>query len=312
MKNNNEKLELTTEGTNMGFEVKYSYFKEVSRGRYNEEEAFSDSIFVGDGAEEVPVENLAAKIMSLLARRNIFVHDIEIYEIVKNKISFKEYQDGIQIKNRKFSFDDSEKIVSGLSASSSETKEVASQTTMQKDDIPMERIISEVVKRMATEGTQNLRPNNVNLAGPARPRNQENVNLEKIDIDQSTPVDVLLRARPLRKEFYVSVGFEDIEKTKPYKLTDGREYAIYLEVKEGIDPLTGGPAKSYLVIDDRGKKALVSDVLFSASRSDLDTTKMAGAHQGVPSIRGGSSSRNPTGNLHVPGLVKESQVELRR
>ncbi|NBT59757.1 hypothetical protein EBT16_13335, partial [bacterium] len=57
--------------------------------------------------EEVGLDVLAAKIMSQLARRNILITDVEIYEYTKKKLGYRETADGIVLKNKKFSFDSS-------------------------------------------------------------------------------------------------------------------------------------------------------------------------------------------------------------
>ena len=43
--------------------------------------------------------------MTQFARRDILITDVEIFELSKNKISFKESKGGIIIKNKKFLFD---------------------------------------------------------------------------------------------------------------------------------------------------------------------------------------------------------------
>lgn len=88
----------------MGFEIKYFYKEAIEPGIYSEE-VLSKTSKIGKFEEEVPLEMLAGKIMSQLARRNILIVDIEVYEYNKKKISYKETDSGILIKNKKFSFD---------------------------------------------------------------------------------------------------------------------------------------------------------------------------------------------------------------
>lgn len=49
--------------------------------------------------------------MSQLARRDIFVVDVEINELIKKEVSFKESNGGIVLKNRKFLFNQSETMI---------------------------------------------------------------------------------------------------------------------------------------------------------------------------------------------------------
>jgi hypothetical protein len=90
----------------MGYEVKYKYYTKDEDGEYDTDETKEGSIKVGSPYEDLPLDNLAGKVMSLLARRNILVTEIETYEYKKKKISFSEEENGIKIKNKKFKFDD--------------------------------------------------------------------------------------------------------------------------------------------------------------------------------------------------------------
>lgn len=91
----------------MGYELVFHY-KEVSEkpGIYNEE-VKNKSYKVGKVTEEVGIEVVAGKILAQLARRNILIVDVEIFEYAKKKLSYRETSDGIVIKNKKFSFDSS-------------------------------------------------------------------------------------------------------------------------------------------------------------------------------------------------------------
>lgn len=91
----------------MGYELVFHY-KESSEtpGIYNED-IKNKSYKVGKVTEEIGLEVVAGKILSQLARRNILIIDVEIYEYAKKKLSYRETTDGIVIKNKKFSFDSS-------------------------------------------------------------------------------------------------------------------------------------------------------------------------------------------------------------
>ena len=90
----------------MGYEVKYQYHTKDENGEYDTDNTEEGSIKVGSPYEDLPLDNLAGKVMSLLARRNILVTEIETFEYTKKKISFSEEESGIKIKNKKFKFDD--------------------------------------------------------------------------------------------------------------------------------------------------------------------------------------------------------------
>jgi hypothetical protein len=88
----------------MGYEVVFSYKESAGKpGEYGDE-VKKKVCRIGKTTEDVPLESLAGRIMSQLARRNILIVDVEIYEYAKKKIGYRESSDGIVIKNKKFSF----------------------------------------------------------------------------------------------------------------------------------------------------------------------------------------------------------------
>lgn len=90
---------------NMGYEVIYKYKEAAGEpGKYSDE-IKERSAKIGKVTDEVSLDALAAKIMTQLARRNVLIVDVEIYEYAKKRISYKETSSGIVIKNKKFSFD---------------------------------------------------------------------------------------------------------------------------------------------------------------------------------------------------------------
>ena len=98
----------------MGFECLYHYHERVE-GDYNREEKKTFKKKVGDPFEEVSLEKLAGAVMAQLARRDVWIVDVEVYELSKKAISFKEAKGGIILKNKKFLFegggDDSSSVI---------------------------------------------------------------------------------------------------------------------------------------------------------------------------------------------------------
>jgi hypothetical protein len=95
----------------MAFEVHFHYHERKSPGQYDQETNKVLKKVLGEVTEDIPLENLASFILSQMARRDIFVHNIEIFEIVKKKITFRETKDGIAIKNKKFNLTNDKIIV---------------------------------------------------------------------------------------------------------------------------------------------------------------------------------------------------------
>lgn len=88
----------------MGFECIYHYHEKVD-GEYDKQETKTFKKKVGDPFDDVSLEKLAASIMAQMARRDIWITDVQIFELSKKEISFKESKGGIIIKNKKFLFD---------------------------------------------------------------------------------------------------------------------------------------------------------------------------------------------------------------
>jgi hypothetical protein len=97
----------------MAFEVKFIFHPRKEDGTYNQEVKEEKVVKIGKPFEDIPLENLAASIMSQMARRDIWVTDVEVSELVRREVCFKECKDGkgIILKNRKFSFNESAQMV---------------------------------------------------------------------------------------------------------------------------------------------------------------------------------------------------------
>jgi hypothetical protein len=97
----------------MGYEIIYKYKESAdSPGSYSEE-IKEKSVKIGKVTDEVGLDAVAAKVMTQLARRNILIVDVEIYEYAKKKVSYRETPTGIVIKNKKFSFDSGSIVETG-------------------------------------------------------------------------------------------------------------------------------------------------------------------------------------------------------
>jgi hypothetical protein len=88
----------------MGYEVIFSYKESGEKPGQYLDEVKTKTCRIGKTTEDVPLDVLAGKIISQLARRNILIVDVEIYEYAKKKLGYRESSDGIVIKNRKFGF----------------------------------------------------------------------------------------------------------------------------------------------------------------------------------------------------------------
>jgi hypothetical protein len=63
---------------------------------------------VGTPDEDTPLEAVVRVITRQLARRDILVKGVAVYEFTKKKVRFKEIKNGVLLKDRKFLFDEEE------------------------------------------------------------------------------------------------------------------------------------------------------------------------------------------------------------
>jgi hypothetical protein len=97
----------------MGYEIVYSYHKKLQDGTgYNKDETETINRRIGEPFDDIPLDQVAAAIMQQMARRDIWVIGVEIHEYKKNKVTFREVDGGIVIKNRKFQLDQGANLIS--------------------------------------------------------------------------------------------------------------------------------------------------------------------------------------------------------
>jgi len=90
----------------MSFEIQYFYHPKKD-GKYDTGSTLEMTKKLGSLFDDISYEKLAATIMGQLARRDIMVVDVSVYEYVKKKIAFKESSTGVIIKGKKYSYGDS-------------------------------------------------------------------------------------------------------------------------------------------------------------------------------------------------------------
>lgn len=132
----------------MGYEIIYSYQDKTEKGFSEEIKTFKKR--VGDPYEEFPLDKLSGVICCQLARRDIYVKDVEIYEITKKKINFKETKNGIILKNKKYLFNENFEPVFSSDLDNESSKETSATTEVNKVNIDKNTNIdtNRVLKRM--------------------------------------------------------------------------------------------------------------------------------------------------------------------
>lgn len=225
----------------MGYQLTYKYYEEITKGEYNKEEVKTKTINVGSPYDEIPLENVAGKIIAQLARRNILVVDVEIYEFTKKKLSYKETNDGIVIKNKKFSFEDGACI--------STQDEVEENTVVQSVKNPdMQEQLLSVLNSL--------------LAGQTKPPPFPATSSDKVAIAPPTGNLPPIKQNVLRWEVYNPVEkflVEDAKK-RGFSFTLGKKYPILAERMAGSNAQYG---MNYTTMDDKNKRISLSDKFFT-------------------------------------------------
>lgn len=182
----------------MGFEVIYHYkelLDEKNPGVYSEEIKTKTSK-IGKATEEISFEVLSSKILSQLARRNILIINFEIFEFQKKKINYKETDDGLIIKNKKYKFDGKVNTFVELKSSFEEDED--------EDEIDFV------------------------------PENENQVDVFPCKVKNIKPNTNLHQPRPIRYEFFdPELMALHKAKQKGLKFTQGKKYPIFEEENLG-------------------------------------------------------------------------------
>lgn len=88
------------------FEIEFKYYKQKEDLDYNKDEPLVFKNKFGKVDEDYPREKLAKYILTQLARRDIFIYDVDIYEFTKKKVNFKLGKNGFSIAGNKFNNSD--------------------------------------------------------------------------------------------------------------------------------------------------------------------------------------------------------------
>lgn len=218
----------------MGYECVYKYHERLEEGGYDRDETKSFKKKVGDPFEEVPLTKLATAVMAQLARRDVWIVDVEVFELSKKPISFKETKGGIILKNKKFLFDGGGEEDSTI-------------------------IVQEMIQHA---------PQPVYTAQPYAPASQQNVNIQAQAMHQSPqhPHNSSVASGNRRAIDFVVFAPELQQmqeiRQKNLRFTPDKKYPVF-EKKEGI----GG--EIFLMVDDAGREQLVSDKYFVPGNINL-------------------------------------------
>ena len=231
----------------MGYEIIMSFHPELEKGKYDESKVETKTLKIGSPYDDIPLEVAAGKIIAQLARRNILVVDVEIYEFTKKKLSYKETDDGILIKHKKFSFDDG--------------------ANLQVQEMP-----EEVVQQPPQDPTSAL--------AALLQTNPELAKLFRGGMNTPAPRQPAMPMMPgvgraLREEVYDPEPWLLVEARKRnLAFTPRKKYPIY---KEQPAP-NFAAGMLYTTVDDNGNKQVISDKHFVVA-PNLDADFLADSQQ---------------------------------
>ena len=213
----------------MSFEICYKYHPRKEDLSYDKDKVEEKSVKVGKPFDDTPPEKCAAAIMAQLARRDVWVIDVQVFELVKKEISFKEATDGkgILLKNKKYSLSSTSEVLA-------EDLVEVEQSTAQPHEM-----------------------------------NQQTQNLTNLYAGAPTPVRKNYPQYNQKTVIYQVVfepNVRDAHMTKGMKFSENKRYPVHAVVPSPNGKLE---QQKIAVTDDTGAVVVVSDAFFNAAGSGL-------------------------------------------
>lgn len=235
----------------MGFEITYKFHPRDESGKYDEEKLGEKTVKVGQPFDDTSLEKCAAAITSCLARRDVFVVDVSVHELVRREVTFKEARDGngIILKGKRFSLNQT----SGLISETTNTETVPSQRSL--DLQPHEKIDN----RLPHERIQMARNE------PA----SENLDTDQLyeKYQDSIPIKPLKKARDIDKtKMLYMVYFEPYGKAvaaaqqMKLKFVPNKKYPVHSVIPSPTGKLD---AQKIAVSDDEGNVTILDESFFT-------------------------------------------------
>ncbi len=197
---------------------------------------------VGKDDEDTPLEQVVMLVKSQLARRDILVTDVDVFEFVKKKVKFKEVKGGFIIKDKKFMMDQIQGVP--IASEDDEQPQVHQNPLLQPHEI--------AARQQFMSSFQETSPRQSQIASVA----QRQVN------ESGVPAPM----HPQRFEIFDPDPMQLAKLGSNYKLTPEKKYGIYREWGEGLPPAT---VTKYLIKDDRGMEITISAEYFIAPGKGL-------------------------------------------
>lgn len=256
----------------MGYEIQFKFFKKKSEGFGYETEGEPEvmKVAVGKQWDEIDLDEVAKACFGQMAKRNILIVDAEIFEYTKKKISFKMKDDGISIKNRKFSYD-----ITGAIKSESEQDSVQNFIPLPQQQVgqngqllqphEMMRGVPQQQQQQIVPVQQTANQQDISHLPPevqAEIRQMQNIQPQQRAANPSERMRPILppAGQPLRYEVYdPHPDLAQIAKQKRIPFTIGKKYPIYEEKPDRRGVFFG---MIYVTEDDQGNRRALNDKHF--------------------------------------------------
>lgn len=222
---------------------------------------------VGRRNAEISLEQVAAVIMGQLARRDIYITNVEVYEYAKREVSFKETKNGVVIKGRKFSFDQ----LHGALKAEDDCSEASTAPELRSSMPELRQGSSEANQYDMSEFMPDL-----SSFKPSLPPNHPGVPQQMPQFNPQLAHQAAQKVAkpkrdpnvPMRHEvFRPSRDDYPVLQRQGFKLTMGRPYPLFGEfIKNEFEPVY------YVVADDSGNRIEINSSYFEPMRRGLTFT----------------------------------------
>jgi hypothetical protein len=242
----------------MGYEIRYLYHPRKEAGGYDTDTKEEKTVKVGKPFDDTPLEKCAAAIMLQLARRDVWVVDVKVYELVKTEINFKEAADGrgIILKNKKYNLGSTAEALA--------------------EDLVEEAVIPPMM------GPSGLQPHEI-VALQRQHQHQESVDLSNLyDGNTSVPIKKTPRPPVNQNKIMYYVIFEPLQwineaRKNKLKFTLDKKYPVHAVIpKKTITGEIKLDAQEIAVTDDTGKVVILDEKYFTAAGRGLFADEQLG------------------------------------
>jgi len=244
----------------MGFEVCYICHPKKEEGiGYDTDKKEEIVRKVGKPFDDSTLQDLANAIVAMMARRDIYVLDVKIHELVKHEISFKEAKDGraIVLKGKRFSLD---------GTAVPEPVEVSPPIQLQQ--LPPGVQPHEVMPKINGNG-QRLQPHEL---VPRVPTTAQSGDIDNLYNQPSTSLAVNRNfdmSKVNRKKVMYHVYFEPYmyrAQTKNLAFSEDTRYPVHAVVPSATGKLD---QQKIVLTDDNGNLAMLDEKFFTSAGGGL-------------------------------------------